>query len=169
MIGWVGWLILLLAAGCSSNGKVASGDLAASVDGGMRLSVTALQADAPLLEAEAAFSGIRVAGQTPDFTLVRTEKKKVNDAFGEGTAYIFHGEARLGEGKIKEALTLTTYGRFPSTVIARAAFTNATGAPLAVEGWTMDRFNVIAGEPEPAFWRPSTTTRSPARRPEVMT
>ena len=152
MIGWVGWLILLLAAGCSSNGKVASGDLAASVDGGMRLSVTALQADAPLLEAEAAFSGIRVAGQTPDFTLVRTEKKKVNDAFGEGTAYIFHGEARLGEGKIKEALTLTTYGRFPSTVIARAAFTNATGAPLAVEGWTMDRFNVIAGEPEPAFW-----------------
>ncbi len=152
MIRWVGWLILLLAAGCSSNGKVASGDLVASVDGGMGLSVTALQADAPLLEAETAFSGIRVTGQTPAFTLVHTEKKSVKDAFGKGTAQIFYGEATLGEGKIKEALTLTTYERFPSTVIARASFTNATGAPLAVEGWTMDRFNVIAGEPEPGFW-----------------
>ena len=91
-------------------------------------------------------------GQTPVFTRVRSEKKAVADVFGQGTAYVFRGESVLNGGKVLEELTLTVYDAFPSTVVARAAYTNATGAPLAVEGWTMDRFQVLAGDPEPYFW-----------------
>ena len=149
--GWIG-IALLLAAGCARDRAVVSGDLKVTVDEGMRLSVTTALADTPLVEDGVTFSDIKVAGQTPGFTFVGMDKEKVFDAFGPGTAYVFHGEVTLAEGKVQEALTLTSYDRFPGTVVAKAAFTNATGAPLAVEGWTMDRFNVIAGEPAPAFW-----------------
>ena len=134
---------LLLAAGCARDRAVVSGDMKVTVDEGMRLSVATALADTPLLEDGDVFCGITLDGQTPTFNLVRTEKKTVDDAFGKGTAFVFHGEANLAAGKVLEALTLTAYDRFPGTVLARAAFTNATGAPLAVEGWTMDRFNEI--------------------------
>ena len=148
----VGWSALLLAAGCARDRAVVSGDLKAAVDEGMRLSVTTTLTDTPLVKEAAAFSGIQIDGQMPAFTLIRTEKKAVSDVFGAGTAFVFYGESADKGGKLLEKLTLTSYERFPGTVIAQAAFTNATGAPLSVEGWTMDRFDVIGGEPEPAFW-----------------
>ena len=150
-IGLIG-AALLLAAGCARDRAVVSGDVKVTVDEGMHLSVTTTLAEKPLVEPAAAFSALQVNGPAPAFTLVKSEKKAVNDAFGKGTAYIFKGEAPVADGKVMETLTLTSYERFPSTVVARAAFTNATGAPLSVEGWTMDRFDVVAGEPEPAFW-----------------
>ena len=148
----VGCAALLLAAGCARDRAVVSGDLKVTVDEGMRLSVSTALADSPLVQDGADFSGITVDGQMPAFTLVKTEKKAVQDGFGPGTAFVFRGEATLAGGKLKEALTLTTYERFPGTVVAKAAFTNATGTPVSVNGWTMDRFDVIGGAPEPAFW-----------------
>ena len=151
--GLVGWFaLLLLMAGCASGQKVKSGYMEVSVDGEMRLLVSTPLADQPLTDEASAFSSITVDGQVPAFTLVRTEKKAVQDAFGKGTCQVFHGEAAVDGGKILEDLMLCTYDRFPSTVIARAVFTNKTGAPVSVEGWTMDRFAVIAGEADPYFW-----------------
>ena len=150
-VGLIG-AALLVAAGCARDRAVVSGDVKVTVDDEMRLSVTTGLSEALLVAQEAAFSGITVDGQTPVFTQVRSEKKVVNDAFGQGTALVFHGESVLNGGKVLEQLTLKVYDAFPSTVLAQAAFTNATGAPLAVEGWTMDRFEVLAGDPEPCFW-----------------
>ena len=146
------WSALLLAAGCSSDRVVRSGDLAVSVDGDMRLIVSTPLAKQPLMTEASTFSSLSVEGQVPAFTLVGTETQSVNDAFGKGTARIFLGEAAFGDGKILEKLTFVTYERFPSTIIARASFTNATGKPVSVEGWTMDRLEVATGEPEPYFW-----------------
>ena len=144
--------MMLLAAGCASDRVVKSGDLMVSVDGNMRVLVSTPLAKHPMMTEASAFSSLTVEGQVPAFTLVGTETQSVNDAFGKGTARIFLGEATLGGGKIQEKLTLATYERFPSTIIARATFTNATGKPLSVDGWTMDRLEVAAGEPEPYFW-----------------
>ena len=146
-------LALLLSVGCARDRAVVSGGLKVTVDEGMSLSVSTTLTDTPLVKDGAAFSGITLDGRTPAFKRVRTEKKAVNDAFGKGTSFVFYGESVQDKGgKILEKLTLTSYERFPETVIAQAAFTNATGAPVAVDGWTMDRFDVVAGEPAPAFW-----------------
>ncbi len=152
VFGLIGWLVLLLSAGCSQGRLVKSGEMAVSMDGEMRLLVSTPLADQPLMTEASAFSGVTVEGQVPAFTLTGTEKQSVTDAFGKGTSRIFLGEASFGEGKILEKLTLTTYDRFPSTIVARAEFTNATGKPVTVNGWTMDRFEVEAGEADPFFW-----------------
>ncbi len=146
---WIG--AGLLAAGCASDGVVRSGDLTVTVDGGMCLSVETALTDQPLAD-PLPFSSIQLGEKTPAFTLVRTERKTVKDAFGKGEATVYYGESALGEGKVLETLILTAYERFPSTVVARATYTNATGAPLKVSGWEMDRFCVPAGEPDPFFW-----------------
>ena len=152
VIGLVGWFTLLLVAACSPSGRIQSGDMVVSVDEEMCLLVSTPLAEKPLMEAPSSFSGLCVDGETPVFTRVRTMKKAVSDAFGKGTSRVFLGEASLGKGKVLQKLTLTVYDRFPSTVIARAEFTNVTGAPLTVKGWTMDRFDVAAGEPDPYYW-----------------
>lgn len=152
VFGLIGWLVLLLSAGCSQGRLVKSGKMAVSMDGEMRLLVSTPLADQPLMTEASAFSGVTVEGLVPAFTLTGTEKQSVTDAFGKGTSRIFLGEASFGEGKILEKLTLTTYDRFPSTIVARAEFTNATGKPVTVNGWTMDRFEVEAGEADPFFW-----------------
>ncbi len=146
---WIG--AGLLAAGCASDGVVRSGDLTVTVDGGMCLSVETALTDQPLAD-PLPFSRIQLGEKTPAFTLVRTERKTMKDAFGKGEATVYYGESALGEGKVLETLTLTAYERFPSTVVARATYTNATGAPLKVSGWEMNRFCVPAGEPDPFFW-----------------
>ena len=150
-VGLIG-AVLLVAAGCARDRAVVSGDVKVAVDDEMRLSVTTDLTEAPFVEQNAAFSSITVDGRIPVFNRVRSEKKAVADVFGPGTAYVFQGESPLNGGKVLEKLTLTVYDAFPSTVLARAEYTNATGAPLAVEGWTMDRFQVLAGDPEPYFW-----------------
>ena len=152
VIGLVGWTALLLVTSCSSAGNIKSGDLRVSVDEGMNLLVQTPLAEKPLMEAASTFSALSIEGETPVFTLVKTEKGSVQDEFGTGIRRIFHGEAALGEGKILEDLILTTYDRFPSTVVARAVFTNETGNPISVKGWTMDRFDVAATDPDPCFW-----------------
>ena len=147
------WLpILLLVAGCTCDGIVRSGDLSVTVDGSMGLSLSTPLTETPLAEDGTTFCGIALGEKSPVFTLVRTERKTVSDAFGKGTAYIFYGEAPFSGGKMLEKLTLTSYRRFPSTVVARAEFTNATGAPQPVSGWQMGRFVVPAGDPDPCFW-----------------
>ena len=167
--GLVGWFVLLLlVAGCASGQKIKNGDMEVSVDGEMRLLVSTPLADQPLMDEASAFSSITVNGQVPAFTLVRTEKKTVKDAFGKGICRVFHGEAAVDGGKILEDLMLCTYDRFPSTVIARAAFTNETGAPVSVEGWTMDRFAVnripISGPSRVSPRRPGPTGCFPSGR-----
>ena len=149
---WAIGAALLLSAACTMDPTVRSGDLSVSVDEGMRLLVSTTLSDKPLTEGASAFSSVTMDGQEPVFTLVRTEKKTVTDDFGKGTAWIFYGEAAVADGKVQQKLTLTAYDRFPSTVLAQAAFTNATGAPVSVEGWTIDRFEVAAGDSDPCFW-----------------
>lgn len=148
----IGWTTLLLAFGCASDPIVQSGDLVLGVDKDMRVFVSTPLSQQPLMTKASAFSALTVEGQVPAFTLVGTEKKSVNDAFGKGTAWVFLAEASLGEGKIQEKLTFTTYKRFPSTIIVRACYTNATGKPVSVDGWTLDCLEIAAGEPEPYFW-----------------
>ena len=150
--GMVGWFALVLMVACSPSGRIQSGDMAVSVDEEMHLLVSTPLAEKPLMEGASSFSGLSVEGETPVFTQVKTTRKPVSDAFGKGTAHIFYGEAPLTEGKVLQKLTLTVYDRFPSTVLAKAEFTNASGAPVTVKGWTMDRFDVAASEADPYFW-----------------
>ena len=148
----MGLSALLLVAACSPAREMISGDLTFSLDEGMKVQLSATLADRPLTAEPSTFSALSVEGDAPVFALVRTEKKTVTDAFGKGTALVFHGEAPAAGGKILQKLTFTAYDRFPSTFVARAEFTNATGAPLSVKGWTMDRFELAAGESDPGFW-----------------
>ncbi len=148
----MGLSALLLAAACSPGREMTNGDLTVSLDEGMKVQLSATLTDRSLTAEPSTFSALSIEGDAPVFSLVRTEKKTVTDAFGKGTALVFHGEAPAAGGKILQQLTFTAYDRFPSTVIARAEFTNATGAPISVNGWTMDRFEMAAGTSDPGFW-----------------
>ena len=103
-IGLIGFA-LLLAAGCARERAVVSGDVKVTVDEGMCLSVSTPLTDVPLVGNPVAFSAIQVNGQTPAFTLVKTETKAVDDAFGKGTAFIFKGETALEEGSFHRDIT----------------------------------------------------------------
>jgi alpha-galactosidase len=148
----MGLSALLLVAACTPGRELANGDLTVSLDEGMKVQLSTSLTNLPLVAEPATFSALSMEGEAPVFSLVRTEKKAVTDAFGKGTALVFHGEAPAAGGKILQKLTFTAYDRFPSTVIARAEFTNATGAPISVNGWTMDRFEMAAGTSDPGFW-----------------
>ena len=144
-------LSVLLIASCSTR-ALKSGDVSVSVDDGMCLKVATSLTQTPLLGSETPFSRLALEGGNPAFALVRTQSKAVRDAFGKGTARVFLAEAPVGKGKILERLTLISYDRFPSAIIARAEFVNATGEPQRVTGWEMNRFDVLTADPDPFFW-----------------
>ena len=144
-------LSVLLIASCSTR-ALKSGDVSVSVDDGMCLKVATSLTQTPLLGSETPFSRLALEGGNPAFALVRTQSKAVRDAFGKGTARVFLAEAPVGNGKILERLTLISYDRFPSAIIARAEFVNATGEPQRVTGWEMNRFDVLTADPDPFFW-----------------
>ena len=141
----------LLFAACAPD-LVKSGDLQVSMDEGLVPHLSTSLTELPLTDGTIAMSGITIDGLEPEFKLTMAELKAVKDDFGAGLSWVFHGEEALGEGMVREVLTLSAYKRFPGTVIARASFTNDSGAPVSVEGWTLCRFNIPSSGDEPAFW-----------------
>ena len=153
----------LLVTACSPGKVIRTGTMEVRVDSQMQLLVSSSAAVRPIMETPVVFSGISTAGQSPVFILSGSEKSAVDDAFGTGVRYVFHGKAAAGTGEILEDLILTTYDRFPSTVIAKAVFTNRTGAELPVDSWTIDRFTLSGETDGTAFWTfqgQSTESRS---------
>lgn len=143
------WLLacLLALTGCTQ--KMTSGDLTLSADRTGTLHIVSSQAAAPLLADVADLAAITVDGTQVPFQSSRLAKAVVNDVFGNGNSLVLEGKAANG---LVRQLTLSTYDRFPSTLVVRVNYTNTSDKPLPVNGWSVCRLQVNSAGDDPAFW-----------------
>ncbi|MBQ6956937.1 MAG: alpha-galactosidase [Bacteroidales bacterium] len=143
------WLLscLLALTGCTQ--KMTSGDLTLSADRTGTLQIVSSQAAAPLLADVADLVTITVDGTQVPFQSSRLAKAVVNDVFGNGNSLVLEGKAANG---LVRQLTLSTYDRFPSTLVVRVNYTNTSDKPLPVNGWSVCRLQVNSAGDDPAFW-----------------
>ena len=143
------WLLscLLALTGCTQ--KMTSGDLTLSAERTGTLQIVSSQAAAPLLADVADLVTITVDGMQVPFQSSRLAKAVVNDVFGNGNSLVLEGKAANG---LVRQLTLSTYDRFPSTLVVRVNYTNTSDKPLPVNGWSVCRLQVNSAGDDPAFW-----------------
>ena len=143
------WLLacLLALTGCTQ--KMTSGDLTLSADRTGTLQIVSSRAAAPLLADVADLVAITVDGTQVPFRSSRLAKAVVNDVFGNGNSLVLEGKAANG---LVRQLTLSTYDRFPSTLVVRVNYTNTSDKPLPVNGWSVCRLQVNSAGDDPAFW-----------------
>lgn len=143
------WLLscLLALTGCTQ--KMTSGDLTLSADRTGTLQIVSSQAAAPLLADVADLVTITVDGTQVPFQSSRLAKAVVNDVFGNGNSLVLEGKAANG---LVRQLSLSTYDRFPSTLVVRVNYTNTSDKPLPVNGWSVCRLQVNSAGDDPAFW-----------------
>ncbi len=143
------WLLscLLALTGCTQ--KMTSGDLTLSADRTGTLHIVSSRAAAPLLADVADLVAITVDGTQVPFQSSRLAKAVVNDVFGNGNSLVLEGKAANG---LVRQLTLSTYDRFPSTLVVRVNYTNTSDKPLPVNGWSVCRLQVNSAGDDPAFW-----------------
>lgn len=143
------WLLscLLALTGCTQ--KMTSGDLTLSAERTGTLQIVSSQAAAPLLADVADLVTITVDGTQVPFQSSRLAKAVVNDVFGNGNSLVLEGKAANG---LVRQLTLSTYDRFPSTLVVRVNYTNTSDKPLPVNGWSVCRLQVNSAGDDPAFW-----------------
>ena len=142
----------VIVSACSYSGPVKSGDLVIEVDDNMQVTLTSGLAENPLVEAATPFSDLLVEGTELNYVKTSSTRSSVNDDFGKGTSYIIEGEAESGDVHIRKTLQFVVYDEFPSFVVSKVSYTNLSGTPVAVKGWTTEEFSVIGGEGEPALW-----------------
>lgn len=138
---------LLALTGCTQ--KMTCGDLTLSADRTGTLQIVSSQAAAPLLADVADLVTITVDGTQVPFQSSRLAKAVVNDVFGNGNSLVLEGKAANG---LVRQLTLSTYDRFPSTLVVRVNYTNTSDKPLPVNGWSVCRLQVNSAGDDPAFW-----------------
>ena len=143
------WLLscLLALTGCTQ--KMTSGDLTLSAERTGTLQIVSSQAAAPLLADVADLVTITVDGMQVPFQSSRLAKAVVNDVFGNGNSLVLEGKAANG---LVRQLTLSTYDRFPSTLVVRVNYTKTSDKPLPVNGWSVCRLQVNSAGDDPAFW-----------------
>lgn len=143
------WLLscLLALTGCTQ--KMTSGDLTLSAERTGTLQIVSSRAAAPLLADVADLATITVDGTQVPFQSSRLAKAVVNDVFGNGNSLVLEGKAANG---LVRQLTLSTYDRFPSTLVVRVNYTNTSDKPLPVNGWSVCRLQVNSAGDDPAFW-----------------
>ena len=143
------WLLscLLALTGCTQ--KMTSGDLTLSADRTGTLHIVSSQAAAPLLADVADLAAITVDGTQVPFQSSRLAKAAVNDVFGNGNSLVLEGKSANG---LVRQLTLSTYDRFPSTLVVRVNYTNTSDKPLPVNGWSVCHLQVNSAGDDPAFW-----------------
>lgn len=138
---------LLALTGCAQ--KMTCGDLTLSADRTGALQIASSQAATPLLADGEDLATITVDGTQVPFQASRLAKATVNDVFGNGSSLVLEGKAANG---LVRQLTLSTYDRFPSTLVVRVSYTNTSDKPLPVNGWSVCRLQVKSAGDDPAFW-----------------
>ena len=139
--------VLLLGAGCSK--PLASGDLSLSADKAGMIRIAAEKAVKPLVQEGAELSAIKVDGESVPFGPCKISKETVQDAFGTGHGYVMESKAENG---LVRRVSATAYDRYPSTLIIRAQYTNASDKDVAVDGWSACNLDVLAAGDDPDFW-----------------
>ena len=139
--------VLLLGAGCGK--PLESGDLSLSVDKAGKVLIASEKAATPLVKDDAVLSTITVGGERVTFGAPRISREKVQDAFGSGNGVVLESRAESG---LVRRVSATVYDRYPSTLVVRTQYTNASDADIAVDGWSVCDLTVQSAGDEPAFW-----------------
>ena len=139
--------VLLLGAGCGK--PLESGDLSLSVDKAGKVLIASEKASSPLVKDDAVLSTITVGGERVTFGAPRISREKVQDAFGAGNGVVLESRAESG---LVRRVSATVYDRYPSTLVVRAQYTNASDGDVAVDGWSVCDLTVQSAGDEPAFW-----------------
>ena len=131
---------LLAAAGCGGP-ALESGDLTLSVGKDGQLRFVALRATSPLLEDAATLSTITVGGNPVVFGTSEVNGRMLSDAFGKGSSLVLESTSEIG---IVREVSVTSYDRYPSTLVVRAVYTNDSDEDVAVDGWSLCDLRVRA-------------------------
>ncbi len=94
---------------------------------------------------------VTVAGkEVSDFALEDVKRESVQDAMGAGQRVTLAGAAP----SLKKTVAVTTYDEFPEMAFFVVQYTNTGDSDLFVDGWTNQRYSILAsqGGGEPAFW-----------------
>lgn len=143
----IAWCMLLAA--CAK--APVSGDLSVVPTGDGAFCIENTAAAAPLTDAETALASVTVGGQKIAFKEVCATSRRINDAFGRGTCFIYKSESVSGP-LVSRELRLSVYDAFPSTMLVSATYRNDSGEELAVDGWSLCDLQVRADAPDPYFW-----------------
>ena len=85
-----------------------------------------------------------------DFALSASRREQVSDTFGAGERLTLTGKC----GDIRKSISVTIYADFPSLAVFDVEYTNDSGAPLKIRGWSNGQYVLSARPPSrgPAFW-----------------
>lgn len=143
-------LLTVSALGMMSCGtSPANGDLHLDITEGSKITLTSDAAQTPLFDGAAMLSELKVGGQSVQFTDAAPSTSKIDDKFGKGQRMTFKG---VSENGITREISLTSYAKFPSTVILSATYTNTSNAGIIVDGWSQCGLSVAGNGDTPAFW-----------------
>lgn len=87
-----------------------------------------------------------------DFTLTKSNKKRITDDKGIGESFTYQGEKQLSNGSLTKILSITKYNDFPDMFITRTTFVNNGDTPIAIKEIKNNRYKVIGGSDTPTFW-----------------
>ena len=105
---------------------------------------------------------LTATGPLGDFALEGKDEAPVSDALGNGRRVTLTGHA----GKIAKRVEVTSYAARPRWLFVSVRYINEGDTPLAVTGWTSNRYVLDApgDATEPAFW--SYQSGSYEKRPD---
>lgn len=86
------------------------------------------------------------------FTLKKSEKRKISDLVGTGDIYTFMGDADIDSGIISKILEVTVYKDFPNMLLTRTSFINNTSETLSIKTLKNNHYEIHGGSDSPSFW-----------------
>jgi alpha-galactosidase len=106
------------------------------------------------------------AGEVSDFALDGHQERRASDGLGEGRQVVLTGRGRGAGAGLRKTVTVTVYDEFPRFAVFTVRYSNEGDSPIAVRGWTSNRYSLAASPDggEPAFW--SYQTGSYESRPD---
>ena len=143
----MGLAVLLLGAGCAKT--LESGDIALSVDKAGTLRIVSGKAVKPLVQPGVEPASLSVDGTPVPFSRPRVSRTAVRDAFGTGRSVVMESKAENG---LVCRTTVSAYDRYPSTLVVRTAYTNASDKDISVDGWSVCKLTVQTAGDAPDFW-----------------
>ena len=138
--------VLSLLAACQ--GRPASDLVMAPQEDGSVALTTHLTAK-PLLTDYTKLSSIIVGEKAVSFVPVSESTRKAEDAFGPGTATILESKSDNG---LEREISVTNYEQFPSALVVRVKYTNASDKDMSVTRWSVCDVKVATTGDDPCFW-----------------
>ena len=146
---WLTALVAVLSFATGCGNALQNGDLALTAAKDGQLQIATAKAATPLVKDVATLSSLTADGATVPFGPARVSRAKANDTFGAGNSFVLESKSENG---VTRTMTVSSYDKYPATVVVRAQYTNTSDKDLSVDGWSICDLQVSAAGDDPNFW-----------------